>query len=99
MKEIIINIIFLIVGIFILFSRNRHLNIIKDLKNTNFVLVLILLILFSYWGLVIEKNDRRIYHSTRHALVAFMIAYMAHADLVFAAFIGVWLLTYYIPQL
>lgn len=94
-KHYFIHLIFLLIAIFIIYTRNKFQQILNDLSNPIFLFFLIMLILFSYWGLYIEKDDERIRTATGRAISGFIIAYLAHADLMFIAYIVIWIFVFH----
>lgn len=94
-KDNIIHLIFLIIIIFMIYTRDKYTKIYKDFNNPTFLFFFILMILFTYWGLYIEHEDERISNATGRALSGFIIAYLAHTDLIFVAFIVIWIFVFH----
>jgi len=65
-----------------------------DLKNPQFLFFLILIILLIIFGYF--NKSARIRKATFHATIAFLVAYLAHLDMVFVAFFLVGFVTYFI---
>ena len=76
-----------------LYKAHRHTELINDLTNPLFIIMLTLMILFIiYFN---KYGGERSKEATKHALAAWIIAYLGHIDLTFAAFAYVWILYYY----
>ena len=76
-----------------LYKVHKHSLIIDDLTNPLFILMLVAMILFilffrKYGGVKAKQ-------ATKHALAAWIISYLGHLDLTFAAFAYIWILYYY----
>ena len=76
---------------------------LKSLKNNNSLWINILfIVIFSFIMLnnsyFIKDIDtsKKIYESTKHAIIAFIIAMLAHLELKTPAFWLIWLATYYL---
>jgi len=76
---------------------------LKSLKNNKSLWINVLfIVLFSFIMLnnsyFIKDIDtsKKIYKSTKHAIIAFIIAMLAHLELITSAFWLIWLATYYL---
>ena len=76
-----------------LYQTHRHTEIIKDLTDPHFMIMLILMILFIIF--FNKYGGKKSKEATKHALAAWIIAYLGHIDLTFAAFAYIWILYYY----
>jgi hypothetical protein len=85
-------IIFLIIVLPLTFLTGNFQKILLDFYNPIFQIYFCLLIFFSYWGLT--NKDSRTKLATERGVNAFMIAYLAHLDIPFGAFIITWLFVY-----
>lgn len=85
-------IIFLVILLPLTILTGNFKKILLDLNNHIFQISFILFVLFSYWGLT--NHDERTKLATERAVNAFMIAYLAHLDIPFGAFIITWLFVY-----
>ena|SRR3989304_4571801 len=94
MNDYIVHLIFLIAITITMISRNKHATIYKDLMDPLFIIFTVMIIIFLYMGL--NSTDPKINKSTHRAIVAFLIAYMAHADLIFIVPIVIFIITYHI---
>ncbi len=94
-KDYVIHTILLMIVTFMIYTRDKYNKIVNDFTNPTFLSFFILLLLFAYWGLYIEHEDERISHATGRALSGFIIAYLAHADLMFVAFIVIWVFVFH----
>lgn len=65
----------------------------KDFRDPKFWIYTILVLLFCTWGF--SHPDGNIRNATFHAAIALFIAYFAHLDMIFSAFVFIWILTYY----
>lgn len=93
---IIIHIFLALLVIFMIIIRKSYKIIFKDFTDSLFIIFFIFIVLLSYWGLYIRKGDNdRTKQATQRAIMAFIIAYMAHVDLIFVAFIFVWIYVYH----
>tara|TARA_B100001287_G_C22664116_1_gene521996 strand:+ start:1661 stop:1975 length:315 start_codon:yes stop_codon:yes gene_type:complete len=87
---IIVLLAFLIINIFwhsFILKKNTFFN---DLKNPRFIIYFIVMIGFTIWSYNYDKYK----DSSKHGLIAFITAYLAHLDLLFSAYILAWLITY-----
>jgi hypothetical protein len=96
MKSIhwIIHIIFLIIVLITLVHKNRYKLILNDIMNPLFLILFSILSFISYWGIYINKDDN-IKYATQRAISGFVIAYMAHNDFLFIAYIFMWIIVYH----
>lgn len=94
-KDLYINIliILVIVTVIIILDQNKLKTVKKDFTSFTFIGFFLVIVGISIWGLTNKNN--RIKTSTRHAVVAFLIAYFAHVDMMFAAFFLVGIFVYY----
>ena len=85
--------IYAVLTLFGLYKTKKHTLIIKDLTNPIFLLMFIgmslFILYFHNYGSPTAKE------ATKHAISAWIIAYLAHLDLTFAAFAFVWILYYF----
>ncbi len=65
----------------------------KDFSSISFIGFFLIILALTIIGL--NSNNKKIKTSTRHALVAFLIAYLAHLDMVFGAFFLVGIFVYF----
>jgi hypothetical protein len=85
---------FAMLALFYIFNHDEKSKILKtDFSSKIFIGMLGLVILISIWGL--RNKNMHINISTHRAFVAFLIAYLAHLDMVFGVFGLVWLFTYH----
>lgn len=84
----------LLAVVYILFDEKKAPQLRKDFSDVKFVIFALIILAISIWGIFISKN-KRIQTATRHAFIAFLIAYFAHLDMVFAAFFIVGILVYF----
>lgn len=88
-----IHLIFIIlIGVMIHIS-DSYKAIYTDLTSIAFMIQFFLLLIFVYWGLN-HKHDN-IRRATQRATSAFIIAYLAHIDMVFTAFMVVWMFVFH----
>ncbi len=82
----------LIIILFSLYDGTFHI-IKQDFTNPYFLFFFITMVIFSIWAL----NSRNIKYvkATQYAIVGFVIAYLARLDMIFTAYIVVWLLHYF----
>lgn len=66
----------------------------SDLSDPIF-LFLLCIVSFLSWKLLNYKSDIKIRIATKRAMLALIIAYLAHLDLIFSAFFVVWIFEYY----
>lgn len=82
-----------IMVLLILYKHNNLYILLNDLKNVWFVLVLIIIIIFTIFCWKSENEKLRL--SSEKACVALLIAYMAKLDLIFAAYFIIFIFSYY----
>jgi len=68
----------------------------KDFSTPVFVGVFVLIVILSTIGLNLKEG--RLKNSTRHAVIAFITAYLAHLNMAFGVFFIVGLFVYYSGQ-
>lgn len=85
--------ILLFAAISMMYTRDRFASIHRDLTTPSFVLFTCLIILFGIWGM--NHKEYRVRISTQRALIAFMVAYMAHSDMVFIVPIAIYIFSYH----
>ena len=90
LTELIISIVILIITLFVEWSPNTFKIIKSDLKTTTWVLSLLAIALFCI-GLSLYKEDdkehkQRLIESLKKAIMAFIIAYLAHLDFTLVPF-------------
>lgn len=73
--------------------RGKFKLIFNDFKSWSFNLLLILVLIISWNGL--RSENKRVVHATEKAITGFLVAYVAHVDLIFAAFFLVWIFVYF----
>lgn len=91
----IIHFFLAIIIIFMVYSQKKYPQIIKDFTNPQFLFFLLFVIVLAYWGLYIREDEGRTKRATQRAVMALIIAYFAHLDLVFVAFLFVWAFVYH----
>jgi hypothetical protein len=79
--------------VFIARDENKMKLIKKDFTNTQFLIFFAAIVALSVIGL--WKGSPRVRKATQHAFVAFMIAYLAHIDMIFFAFFLVGIFVYF----
>ena len=95
-KEILFSlVVFGIVVLVIAYNSGKEAVIERDFTSLKFVIPALIVVFLTFWG--IYSDDEKINKSARHAFTAFMIAYLARLDMVFSAFVLVWLFVYYAP--
>ena len=82
----------LIIVFFSIYDGTFHI-IKKDFTNPHFLFFFIAMVLFSIWTL--NSGNEKYVTATQYAIVGFVIAYLAHLDMIFTAYIVVWLLHYF----
>lgn len=68
-------------------------NLLYDIKNPYFDILLIIVMIIVLWG--INQGDQRIRRSTEAGLVSLMIAYSSRLRLIFPVFFMIVLFTYF----
>ncbi len=91
----IVHIFIAVIIFFIIYIQNKHLQIIKDFTNPLFLFFLLFITILAYWGMNIRQDGGRTKRATQRAVMAMIIAYFAHLDLVFVAFLFVWAFVYH----
>ena len=90
LTELSISVLILIVTLFVDWKPNTLKTIKTDLKTTTWVLSLIVIALFSLGVSFYKENDeehkKRLIESLKKALMAFIIAYLAHLDFTLVPF-------------
>lgn len=95
-REIYIPIIFFLIILPMSIVRGKFYVIKEDMKNPLILILLIAIIIFSIWGL--RNSDLNVRFSTQRSINALMIAYLAHIDMPFAAYIVTWIIVYYFNE-
>lgn len=85
-----------IIGLVVIRDKNKLQTVLDDFKEPIFIGFFIVIVIITFWGLT--RDSKRIVDSTRNAMVGFLIAYLAHLDMVFAAFFLVGIFSYYSSQ-
>ena len=94
-KEMIVSIFAWVLVVIIILVRHKKASIIfNDLTRPIFSLSLISIIIFSVYCW--HSNNEKLKLSSQKAIVAFIIAYLARLDLVFAAYFIIFIITYYV---
>jgi hypothetical protein len=68
----------------------------KDFTNPVFIGIFVLIVILSIIGLSLQEGRTK--NATRHAVIAFITAYLAHLNMAFAVFFIVGLFVYYAGQ-
>lgn len=89
----IIHSLFIIFIMIIIYSTKRYINIYIDFTDPLFVSLFVIFSIFSYWGLNHKRDAVR--RATQRAMSGFIIAYLAHLDLVFVAYMVIWMFVYH----
>ena len=84
---------FVIFTLIMIFTRQRYDVIYGDFTNPMFLFFLMLFTAFSYWGLHSDRDN--VHRATQRAIAGFIIAYLAHADLMFVAYMVVWMFVFH----
>ena len=82
-----------IITLFVIYLNKKHYCLLKDFTNPTFLIMFIIMIGYSIYSY--KSNDPKLKRSSEAALTAFIIAYLARLDLVFAAYVLVYMFTYY----
>lgn len=88
-----ISIISLAAIIYTMRDEERFSVLKKDFTTPVFVGIFTMIVIFSVIGLTVSKG--RLKNATRHAVIAFVTAYLAHLNMSFAVFFIVGLFVYY----
>lgn len=91
-KIAVVILLALIIILFSLYDGTFHI-IKEDFTNPHFLFFFITMIVFSIWAL--NSGNQKYVRATQYAIVGFVIAYLAHLDMIFTAYIVVWLLHYF----
>lgn len=91
-KIAVIVLLALIIILFSIYDGTFHV-IKKDFTNPHFLFFFIAMIFFSIWAL--NSGNNKYVTATQYAIGGFVIAYLAHLDMIFTAYIVVWLLHYF----
>ena len=89
----------LLLGIFFMMKKESRRKLLLNFKDIHFMIYFVAIALFSYFVLSSPaKSDksRRLKEAVRKAIVAFMIAYLARLDMVFAPFLIVFSVDYFL---
>ena len=99
LTELSISVLILIVTLFVDWKPNTLKTIKTDLKTTTWVLSLIVIALFSLGVSFYKENDaehkKRLIESLKKALMAFIIAYLAHLDFTLVPFWLIFIVTFF----
>lgn len=95
-KEIYIPLIFLLIVLPLSLVRGQFHIIMKDVANPYFQILFISIFLFSIWGL--KHPNLNVRFSTQRSINALMIAYLAHIDMPFTAYVITWITVYYFNE-
>lgn len=86
-------ILFLVIVIYIAYMDNKHKIIIKDFSKFKFSFFVGVIIIVSI--IIFFTGSKKAKFAARHAIVAFIIAYFAHLDLIFATYFLVFIVYYF----
>lgn len=75
------------------YTSDKHTIIWKDFTRPRFLFMFLLILLATFFSFM--YGDKRSRIASRHALMAFFIAYFAHLDMIFATFLLVFVFVYY----
>lgn len=95
-REVYIPIVFLLIVLPFSIIRGQFHVILNDIKNPLIQVLFFAILLFSIWGL--RNSNLNVRFSTQRSINALMIAYLAHLDMPFAAFIVTWIIVYYFNE-
>lgn len=98
MELIYILLIFFLLMVPLIITKHKLNIILLDFTDPIYLFLFIILFIFVIYLFKYYNNDLRIITATKRAIVAFIIAYLAHIDLPHGAFILVFLLTYYFDR-
>jgi len=79
-------------------KKNKWNVIMNDLNDPIFFTFFISTTIFMIYVFSFKKGDSRIHNATERALIAFMIAYLAHLDLPYGAFFITLFLVYFLDD-
>jgi uncharacterized membrane protein len=91
-----ISIVALVAVVYALRDEERLSVLKKDFTTPVFVGVFVLIIILATIGLSLKEGRAK--NATRHAVIAFITAYLAHLNMAFAVFFIVGLFVYYTGQ-
>jgi hypothetical protein len=89
----LVHTLFVLFIIIMIFTRKRYTIIYQDFTNPMFLFFLFIFTIFSYWGLNHDRNDVK--RATQRAVSGFIIAYLAHTDLMFVAYMVIWMFVFH----
>jgi hypothetical protein len=97
-EEIIVCILLLIISVYLEYTPIIKKTLVNDFTNSNFTIGILIMIIFSYY-LLSKKYEpekrEKILEGYKKSLLALVIAYMAHLDLIFLPFWLVFILAFF----
>jgi hypothetical protein len=88
-----VSVVALISVIYVMRNEERFSILKKDFSSPLFVGIFTLIVILSIIGLSLKEGKAK--NSTRHAVIAFITAYLAHLNMGFAVFFIVWIFVFY----
>lgn len=98
MNVVYLLLIFVIIMSPIVIQKGRLKVILNDLNDPIFIILSILVSVYVIYVLNYYDTTDKLRHSTLQGLIAFIIAYLAHLDLPYGAFILTFMVVYYLTD-